>query len=95
MPVGIQPQVGQVNQQIGQIAINLRNACRDAANFQEWAVSTGLAGLETIGFTPGDAQSLLNMAGYLNTVAGIYTGQAAQTPSFNFDNALSGLWGGN
>ena len=41
-----------------------------------------------------DSQLALSMISYLNTVAGVYFGTAAQTPAYNFDQQLSSLWAG-
>jgi hypothetical protein len=54
----------------------------------------GEAALVAAGFTSGDATTALAAISYLNTVAAVYYGTAAQTPAFNFDQELSQWWGG-
>jgi hypothetical protein len=41
-----------------------------------------------------DAALALSTISYLNTVAAVYFGTAAQTPAFNFNNQLSQVWAG-
>jgi hypothetical protein len=83
-----------LNGQLGNIAITLRNACQQAASFFEGVNAIGAGGLEGIGFTTGDATAFLAAANYMQTVAAVYFGTAAQTPAFNFDNALAAARGG-
>lgn len=94
MAVGNQPQLSAVNAALGNYATNLRDLCRSIANFAEWANSEGQAGLVAIGFSSADATTFLNMVSYMNTISGVYFGTATQGTQFNFDNALSILWGG-
>jgi len=93
--VGIQVTQASVNAQIGSLALQMRNACRAGVEFQEWILTLGASGLEALGFSSADATTALNMASYLNTMGAVFFGTAAQTPAFNFDNALAGLYGGN
>jgi hypothetical protein len=106
MPVGAAIGSSQVDNVITNLAVNLRNIMRQIANLN-LAVNgqaTGLAYLESIGYSPdanqanpggiSDAQYALNMIGYLNTVAAVYFGTAAQASEFNFDEELSQVWGG-
>jgi hypothetical protein len=94
MTVGPQLSAAQVNAQLSQLSIGLRDACRAAANFQEWAVTTGAAGLEAIGYDSADASTVLNLANYMNTIAAVFFGTAGQASEFDFDNAISQLYGG-
>jgi hypothetical protein len=94
MSVGQQATSAGINTQLTSLALNLRAACRAGANFQEFIVGQGLAGLEAMGFSPADAQTVLNMASYMNTVSGVYFGTVSQGTNFSFDNALSQLWAG-
>jgi hypothetical protein len=101
MPVGNQPTVASVNQQIAQIAMQMRNVMQAAANLSAGVngQGTGLATLEAIGFgsdanpdNPGDvsdAQLALTMVSYLNTQAGVYYGSATQPSEFNFNQELA------
>lgn len=94
MAVGQQATVNSINGTLTSNALQLREACRTAANFQEFIVALGLAGLEGLGYSPADAQTVLNMASYMNTIAGVYFGTITQGTDFDFDNALCQLWGG-
>lgn len=95
MSIGIQPTQQSVNAAVGNIAVTLRDACNRIADFQTWVTTYGQSNLETLGFTPGDAGAVLTVASYLNTIAGVYKGTATQGSEFNFDDALSALWGGS
>jgi hypothetical protein len=94
MTVGTQPTQATINQQLTAMALAMRTDLRNISNFQEYVVSLGLAGLEALGFAPADAQLVLNMASYMNTIAGVYFGTITQNSDFDFDNALCGLWAG-
>lgn len=94
MAVGNQATVGIINESLTGNALQLRAALRTVANFQEYVVALGLSGLEALGYSSTDAQSVLNLASYMNTIAGVYFGTATQGSQFNFDNALCQLWAG-
>ena len=104
--VGNQTTTGTINNQISGYAAQLRNIMYLISNLNKQVngQGNGLAMVEAIGYSsaanasnPGgisDAQYALNMIGYLNTMAAIYYGTAAQSPAFNFDNELSQMWAG-
>lgn len=94
MAAGIQPTQGQVNQNAGQIAVNLRNLMQQIQNFQAWIATQGAAGLEALGFTAGDAATMISTIGNLNTLASIYQGTATQPAAFNYEANSNALWGG-
>ena len=96
----------QVNNMLTALAVNLRDISQQIINLS-LAVNgqgNGLAYLEGIGFgstpnpaNPGDVSDaawVLTLLGYLNTVAEVYFGTAAQTPAFNFNQELSQVWAG-
>jgi hypothetical protein len=106
MPAGASIGSSQVDNVITSLAVNLRNIMRQISNLN-LAVSgqgAGLAYLTSIGYgsdanpaNPGavsDAQYALNIIGYLNTVAAVYFGTAAQATGFDFDQELSQVWAG-
>jgi hypothetical protein len=106
MPVGSTIGSGQIDNIITNLAVNLRNIMRQIANLN-LAVNgqgAGLAYLVSIGYSnasnsanPGsvsDAALALSVISYLNTVAAVYFGAAAQTPAYNFDQQLSMVWAG-
>lgn len=94
MAIGNPVTTTSINQQVGGLAIGLRNQCNAIKNFFEWVNVVGQAGLVSYGFSSSDATLVLNMASYLNTIAGIYYGTATQATDYNFDNQLCELWGG-
>jgi hypothetical protein len=106
MPVGATIGSDQMNNILTAFAVQLRNACRQISNLN-LAVNgqgAGLAYLQSIGYSntsnpanPGsvsDAALALSVISYLNTVAGVYFGTATQGTTFNFDQQLSEVWGG-
>lgn len=99
----------QVDNDITFLAVNLRKIMQQVANLnlQVNGQGAGLAYLTSIGYSnltatsnpnnPGgitDAAYALSMINYLNTMAGVYFGTAAQTPAFNFNQELSQMWAG-
>jgi hypothetical protein len=94
MVVGNQASVGSINNTLTQYALSLRDTCQNIINFQEFITTTGVAGLETIGFESTDAASVVTMASYMNTIAEVFNGDATQSAEFDFSNALSGLYAG-
>ena len=75
-----------INQTIGDLATRHRNLANDEIEFAQILNQQGSAGLQTIGFSAGEATTLLNAINHLLTNAQVYFGLAAQTPAFNFDN---------
>jgi hypothetical protein len=94
MAIGDQPTVASVNQALTSFSSGLRNLCQQIKDEQEEITDMGTAGLIALGFSSGDAANVVTMFNYMSTIAGVYFGTATQPATFNFDNALSGLWGG-
>lgn len=101
MAVGNQATVATVNNILSSLAVQLRQACDNIRTQATFLNGLGQNGLETVGFSQADAQAVLNDIGYLSTVAGCYYGTVQQGGTggtgaimFDFDNQLSGLWGG-
>jgi hypothetical protein len=104
MPVGSQANTDTINSRISQFATQMRDLMQQVVNLSMSVngQNAGLAYLESVGFSstansanPGgvsDAQYALNMINYMNTVASVYFGGAAQTPPFNFNQELSQMW---
>jgi len=86
--------VGTLNSQLGVAAVGLRNAAQQALELFALTNELGAAGLEAIGFATADATAFVTAVSYLNTVAEVYYGSAAQPTDFNFDNALAGTRAG-
>lgn len=99
MPVGFPVNAANINNQAGMLAVQLRDWARNVANLYQPVIALGAddaarrTALTALGYTAGDAQTILYLVEVLNTVAQVYYGNASQTPPFNFDNALSTLWG--
>ena len=85
-----------VNAPLGILAVQLRDACRQI--LQEWSYVNrlGVAGLEAAPYSMDSvsAQALFDAYNYLQTVANIYYGTAAQPDPFDFDDALALIRGG-
>lgn len=95
MTAGNQPTVNSVNSQVAQMAVALRNDFQTLLNWSAWLNTVGATGLQAIGFTPGDANTIVAAIGNLADLAGIYQGLAAQIAlPFNFEDNTSSLWGG-
>ena len=106
MGVGLQGNNATVDNQLTNISVGLRSVMTQITNLSTWinGQGDGMTVLENLGYStapsltnPGgvsDAQMASNMIAYLNTVAGVYNGTAAQTPAFNFNQELSQLWAG-
>lgn len=106
MSVGNQANTTTISNAITSSAINLRSVMEGINHLSTFVngQGTGLQTLAAIGFStaptaanPGgisDAQYALNMISYLNTVAGVYYGTATQATTFDFNQELSQMWGG-
>jgi hypothetical protein len=94
MAIGDQGTVAGINQTLTTNALAMRNLMQQILDDQEGITDLGLAGLEALGFSSGDAANVITMFSYMNTIAGVYKGTLTQGTTFNFDNALSGLWAG-
>lgn len=95
MAIGNQPNVQQINAQAAQLASTWRSTAQQTLAFQAYVVALGQAGLVTLGFTSGDATSMLTMANYMATMAQVFQGAATQASLFNFQNALVAVTGPN
>jgi len=95
MAIGIPINPGNLNQQAGQLVVNLRNACQAVISFQNTLVAVSQSGLVDAGFSPADATDLMTRINELNTLAEVYFGQATQGTPFNFSNVGASMTGGN
>jgi hypothetical protein len=100
MSVGIQPNSSQLDTQMTQLANSLRKIMGQLRDFCT-ENNVALATLETAGYDAADAALFQLLLGYYSTLVGIYYGNVQQGGSggdgaitFDFDNALSQLWGG-
>jgi len=101
MPVGAQANQGQVNQTLTQLALQWRNLAAQTIQQGQYLNKEGLTGLEGMGFSAADAQSVLTLIDYMMSCAGCYKGTVQQGGSngagaimFNFEDALTPLWAG-
>lgn len=94
MPIGNNVTDGTINNMLTQLSVTLRNSMQQIRDLSEWAngQGTGQATLMSVGYGSADAATALNMISYLNTVAEVYYGGAAQPSPFNFDQELSQIW---
>lgn len=101
MAVGTQMTEAQVNAQLTGLALQLRSVMEQIDNFSTQVSNAGTAGMEAAGFSPTDAAAVLSFMGYMSTITGVYYGKVQQggtggtgASTFDFDNQLSALWGG-
>lgn len=101
MSVGQQPTVGGINQTLTNLALQWRQLAADTIQQAQFLNGLGTSGLTAVGFTGSDPAAVLQLIDYMLTCAQVYKGTQGQAPvgqaaaSFNFDNALTPLWGGN
>jgi hypothetical protein len=100
MAVGNQPTAQVINNSAGRVAVSMRQVMAAAKDLETQVASLGSSGLQAAGLSSGDAASLITLVNYLSTVSGCYYGTVQQggtggtgAITFNFDNALSALWG--
>lgn len=100
MTVGVATTSDQINAQLMNLALSLRNICSQIENLNTQVngggngAPVGVAALESYGYSATDAASSENLIGYLHNVAGVYFGTATVGAPFNFNNALAQLWAG-
>ena len=104
MPVGATMGSSQMDNIITSLSVALREIMQSISNtsMSVNGQGQGLAYLQSIGYSnaanpanpnnKSDAQLALDVISYLNTVAAVYFGSAAQTPAFNFHQQLSMVW---
>jgi hypothetical protein len=94
--IGNQLTAFQINALVGQAAVNLRDACQNVINLQNTITAQGLTGLEAapISLDSDDAAQLTLVVNYLNNVALVYFGLATVASEFDFDTAVSPVYGG-
>lgn len=95
MAIGNIPNQQQLNSQAAQLAGSWRSTGQQTVAFQAYIASLGTAGLQALGFTAGDAASMITMSNYMLTMAQVFQGTATQATQFNFQNALVALTGPN
>lgn len=99
MPVGNTVTQGNLNDQIGTCAVQMRDACAAAAKLWEYVTTLGsdeasqVSGLVTLGFNAGDAQTFWTKANNLYAVSQVYYGTLTQPSAFNYDSSLAAIRG--
>ena len=87
MPIGNESNLthGQLQNQLGLLAVRVRNDNEDVTQFAQIINQQGTTGLEGLGFSPQDAADFVTATDHLLTVAQVYYGIVAQPVAFNFD----------
>ena len=99
MSVGHQIDAGALNSKLGDCAVSMRDACKEAANLFNYIQSLGAdqaaqqAALVTMGMSATDAATFWVKANNMFAVAQVYFGLGTQPGTFNFDSALAGVRG--
>lgn len=95
MAAGIQPNLAQINQQIGGLTLGLRDTFQAVLNFNNWLSANGGATfLEALGMDTQDAATVVSTYGNLAVLAGIWLGMGTQQAEFNYYANTEALWGG-
>jgi hypothetical protein len=95
MTAGNQPSQPQINSQISAMALSLRNDMQNVLNFNTWLSAVGGASfLQGLGFSSGDAATVVSTFGNLAILAQIYQGLATQSAAFNYEANCEILFGG-
>lgn len=96
MSVGAPITSDQISRQITDLAVQARKVMQAIVNLSVNVngQGDGAAFLEAAGYNADDAATAQNAISYLNTVAGVYFGTAAQPTEFNFNQQLSQYWAG-
>jgi hypothetical protein len=90
MAVGFQFNQDRANNQLGSLAVQLRDLMVQISSYHQEVTGLGHAGQVALGFTDAEATELQLKADQIYTIAAVYYGLAVQTPAFNFDDALAG-----
>jgi hypothetical protein len=95
MTVGVQQDWNGLNNQAGQIALNVRNAMQTVTNFTDWFATLQTSDLEAMGGDDTDIATLQQVMANLAALAQIYQGQPVSlTLPFNFMDDIAPMWGG-
>ena len=95
MTTPVAPNAAQLTNLAQQNAVNLRNVCQSILSLFNYANQIGLSGLETAGFSSGQAATFLNQVDLAATVAQVYYGTVQSQGSggtgailYDFNTAL-------
>jgi len=95
MSVGSQTTQAKTDSTLTALATQMRDLATNVLHQQAFLNKLGLTGLQGLGYTAADAQTVLNDANYMATVMQVYKGTATQATVFNFEDALTSLWAGS
>lgn len=95
MTIGTPTNQGNVNQDLTALSVEWRDLASATLQKQAYYNKLGVTGLQALGFSPADAQSVLDAINHMATCAQVYKGIATQPATFNFEDSLTGLWGGS
>jgi hypothetical protein len=95
MAIGNQPSANQLNNMLCSYVSQMNKLCALIVQLQSYVIAEGTAGLEALDvpFTAPDAASYIQAVNYLNTVAALWYGTAAQATPYNFQNQMTSLLG--
>lgn len=95
MAIGNQPSAAQLNSILSNYVSQMNKLMAAIAQLQSYVVAEGAAGLEALDvpFTAPDAASYVQAVNYLNTMAALWYGTAAQATAYNFQNQMNSLVG--
>lgn len=95
MAIGNNVSSDSVNQTLTSLAVGLRDLMTIIKQRYEFiSASGGVTFLEGLGYSAGDAATVMTMLGYLNGLSAVYFGTGTQAAASNFDAALAVLWAG-
>jgi hypothetical protein len=95
--VGIQPNLAQLNQQAGQIVLNVRNDMQAVMNFNAYITALGgVSGLEGAPYSMASADASVMVSTFANlaVVATAYQGNGLVAATFNYMENSNLFWGG-
>lgn len=96
MAAGITPNINTLNQQAGNLMVNLRNSIQQAQAFYDYLTTLGVPGLVSLGMTNPDATALLAAYTNLSALSAVFYGEPYTGPTlpFNFYTQIVPLTGG-
>ncbi len=84
-----------LNAELMTMATGLRDLFQQVDNVYKWLSNYQIADIQTLyNVSAADAAIIQSTVGNLATLNHVYTGQATQTPAFDFRSNSSAVWGG-
>jgi len=94
MAAGQPATIELINGQLTQNAVRLHALMSQVSDLHLQVTKLGPAGLQALGASATDAADIQAAWDQISTLAAVYFGTAAQTPAYNFDDALAHVRGG-